>query len=198
MPGDDVGDELGLSDATLLSEVGDGGGSGGGEAPGALDGDFTAGRCLACKDWRGWGYEALEDDIGKYGVGGGLEELSPFDYAAFEVAGCVVTDDAGFEVGVGAEFDEFAVIIEEGCRGWCSCCFLLIVFGGDVEEGSDTLADTRWLIKCVVVLVVVGISSPGFAGGGVELEVSVRPCVDDWAGACGGGAEANGGRKVGY
>lgn len=114
MPGDDVGDELGLSDASLLSEVGDGGGSGGGEAPGALDGDFAAGWCLACKDWWGWGYEALEDDVGEYGSGGGFEEFGSFDYAAFEVAGCVVANEAGFEVRVGAEFKECAVLVEEG------------------------------------------------------------------------------------
>lgn len=63
-----------------------------------------------------------------------------------------------------------------------------------MEESGDALADIRWLIKRVVVLVVVGISAPGFAGGGIELEVSVRPGVDDCAGACGGGAEACEGR----
>jgi hypothetical protein len=58
----------------------------------------------------------LKDDVGKYGVGGGFEKFSSFDYAAFEVAGCVVTDETGFEVGVGTEFKECAVFIEESCR----------------------------------------------------------------------------------
>ena len=82
MSGDDVGDELGLGDSAFLSEVSDGGGSGGWEAPGALDGDLATGGRLPCKDWWGWGYEALEDDVGKYGVGGGFEKFGSFDYAA--------------------------------------------------------------------------------------------------------------------
>jgi len=113
VPGDDVGDELGLSDSAFLSEVSDGGSSGGGETPGALDRDLATGGRLPCKDWWRWVYEALEDDVGKYGSGGGFEKFGSFDYAAFEVAGCVVANEAGFEIRVSTEFKECAVLIEE-------------------------------------------------------------------------------------